>query len=59
MFDEIKWLHAFTKYITQNFAAKPHSVNELILTPFSPFDIKYKKVNAKNLWKLFLRDLGW
>ena len=26
-------------------------VNELILTPFSPFDIKCKKRNVKNLWK--------
>ena len=26
-------------------------VNELILTMFGPFDIKCKKLNAKNLWK--------
>ena len=26
-------------------------VNELILTLFGPFDIKCKKLNAKNLWK--------
>ena len=26
-------------------------VSELILTPFSPFYIKYKKCNVKNLWK--------
>ena len=26
-------------------------VNKLILTPFSPFDVKCKKLNAKNLWK--------
>ena len=30
-------------------------VNELILTPFSPFDIKSKKLNVKNLWKCIFR----
>ena len=30
-------------------------VNELLLTPFSPFDIKCKKVNAKNLWKCIFK----
>ena len=30
-------------------------VNELILTPFNPFDIKCKKFNAKNLWKCIFR----
>ena len=30
-------------------------VNELLLTLFSPFDIKCKKLNAKNLWKCVFR----
>ena len=33
-------------------------VNELILTPFSPFDNKCKKkkkINVKNLWKCIFR----
>ena len=30
-------------------------VSELILTPFSPFDIKYRKRNAKNLRKCIFR----
>ena len=30
----------------------------VILTPFSPFYIKCKKVNVKNLWKCILRHLG-
>ena len=34
------------------------SHNELILTPFSPFDIKRKKCNAKNSGKVFLGHLG-
>ena len=30
-------------------------VNELISTLFSPFDIKCKKHNGKNLWKFIFR----
>ena len=46
-FDKMKQLH-----INLNVTI---SVNELILTPFSPFDIKCKKRNAKNLWKWIFR----
>ena len=30
-------------------------VSEVILTLFSPFDIKCKKLNAKNFWKCIFR----
>ena len=30
-------------------------VNKLILTPFSQFDIKCKKLNVKNFWKCIFR----
>ena len=51
VFDEIKWLCAFTKYTTV-FNKAIIYVNELILTPLSPFDIT---VNAKYLWKCIFR----
>ena len=42
----------FTKYNTQKFITKLQSASiKLLLTPSSPFNIKYKKLNAKNLWK--------
>ena len=31
---------------------------KLILAPFSPFNIKCKKVNANNLWKCIFRTYG-
>ena len=33
----------------------PIYVTELMLTPFSTFDINYKKCNAKNFWKCIFR----
>ena len=33
----------------QEFLGKPQSVNKLMLTPFSPFDINCKELNLKNL----------
>ena len=37
-FDEIEWLCAFTKkYTTQNFITATVWIDELILTPFSPY----------------------
>ena len=33
----------------------PVYFNELLLTPSSTFHIKYKKLNAKNLWKCIFR----
>ena len=51
-FDEIKWLCAFTKHTTQTFIKKNRiDLSELVLTPFSPFDIKLVNLilNAKNL----------
>ena len=44
-FDEIKWLCAFTKYTTQIYNIATIYGNELILTPFSPFDIICKILN--------------
>ena len=41
-FDEIKWLCAFTKYTKIHIKAIIY-INELILTPFSTLDTKYKK----------------
>ena len=32
-------------------------MNELLLAPFCPFDIKYRKLNAKNLRKYIFK--GW
>ena len=58
-FNEIKWLCAFNKYTTQKLLTKPQCVNELILTPFSPFDIKCKKLNMnKTSGNAFLGHLG-
>ena len=53
-FDKIKWLSAFTKYITIKFLTKPQSIyiNEFMLTSFSPFDIKCKKLNLKNIQRV-------
>ena len=51
VFAEVKWLCAFTKYTTV-FNKAIIYVNELILTPPSPFDIT---VNAKYLWKCIFR----
>ena len=53
-FDKIKWLSAFTKYITIKFLTKPQSmyINEFMLTSFSPFDIKCKKRNLKNIQRV-------
>ena len=44
VFDEIKCLHVFTKYTTKVYNKAAIYINELILTSFSPFDIR---VNAK------------
>ena len=44
VFDEIKCLSTFTKHTTKVYNKATNYVNELILTPFSPFDIT---VNAK------------
>ena len=59
-FDEIKWLGSFTKYTTKNYNNTTIYVNELILTPFSPFDIKCRILNL--MWKtsgnVFLGYLG-
>ena len=53
----MKSLCAFAKYTTQKFITNPTAicVNGLILTPICPFDIKCKKLNAKNLWKFIFR----
>ena len=61
VFNEIKWLYAFAKYTTLKFLTKPQSaqstyVNKLVLTPFSAFDIKCKKLNAKNFWRFIFRS---
>ena len=49
-FDEIKWLCYFTEYVTHKFTTNATIyANELILTPFSPFNIKCKKLNL--MWK--------
>ena len=51
-YGEIKWLCGFTKYTSYKFTTNTTiQVNELVLTPFSPFDFKCKKLNVKNLWK--------
>ena len=44
--NEIKCLCAFTKYTTKVYNKATFFANELILTSFSPFDIR---VNAKYL----------
>ena len=52
-FDEIKWLRlmksneikTFTKYTTKIYNNATIYVNELILTPFSPFNVKCKIFN--------------
>ena len=46
VFDEIKWLYAFTKYTTKIYSKTTTYVNELILTPSSPFNIKCKILNV-------------
>ena len=46
VFDETKCLRTLTKYNTKVYNKTTIHVNELILTPFSPFDIT---VNAKYL----------
>ena len=60
VFDEIKWFCGFTKYTTNIDNKTTIHVNELILTPFSPFDIKYKILNI--MWKpsgnVFLGHVG-
>ena len=51
-YGEIKWFCGFTKYTSYKFTTNTTiQVNELVLTPFSPFDFKCKKLNVKNLWK--------
>ena len=51
VFDEIKCLRVFTKYTTKVYNKATIYINELILTSFSPFDIR---VNAKYvMWKTF------
>ena len=60
VFDEIKCLSTFTKHTTKVYNKATIYINELILTPFSPFDIT---VNAKYfMWKtsgnVFLGHLG-
>ena len=42
-------------YCTNIYSKATIHVSELILTPVSPFDIKYKKCNAKNLRKCIFR----
>ena len=42
-------------YYTKIYSKATIYVNELILTPFNSFDIKCKKLNAKNLWKCIFR----
>ena len=42
-------------YHTQIYSKAGTYANELILTPFSLFDIKYKKPNARNHWKYIFR----
>ena len=49
MFDKIKWLCAFTKYITKFYNKAPIHVNELILTAFSPFEIKCKIIKTSGI----------
>ena len=49
MFDEIKRVCAFVRY-SKIYNKATMYVNELILTPFSPFDIKCKKRNVKNVY---------
>ena len=44
VFDEIKCLRVFTKYTTKVYNKATIYINELIITSFSPFDIR---VNAK------------
>ena len=53
-FDGISWLCAFIKY-TKNYIKTIIYVTELILTLFTPLDIKYKKLNAKNLLQCIFR----
>ena len=57
MFDEIKWLCVFAKYTTLKFITESQFcyVNKLILTPFSPISIEWKKLIAKILWKCIFR----
>ena len=40
VFDEIKCSHVFTKYTTKVYNKATIYINELILTSFSPFDIR-------------------
>ena len=46
-FEEITWLCVFTKY-TKTYNKAIINVSELILTPFNPLDIKWKKLNSRN-----------
>ena len=58
VFDEIKWLCAFAKYITLKFTTEPQSmfVNKLILTLFNSFGIECKKTYWKKaLWKYIFK----
>ena len=59
VFYEFKWLLAFTNYTTKNYSKATINVSELILTPFSPFDIKCKKLIVENLWKCIFRVSRW
>ena len=45
--DEIKWLYTYIRIYNK----ATIYLSELMLTPFSLFDIKCRKFNAKNLWK--------
>ena len=56
VFDKIKWLCAFTKYITKFDNKAPIHVNELILTAFSPFEIKCKILKTSGI--IFIGHLG-
>ena len=41
--------------LLEKFITATICVSKLILIPFSPFDIKCQKLNAKNLWKYIFR----
>ena len=56
-FKEIKWLCVFTKFTAKKYNKATIYVNKLILAPFSPFDIKCKKLDAQSLWICVFRAL--
>ena len=46
-------------YYTKIYNTVTIYVNKLILPPFSPFDIKCKKLNMKNIWKCLHSIMRW